>query len=334
MFISRVVNRGRSLFNGRVVPLCLLTGVLFGCAGMPPIVTASWSTSGGQSAPARRPHRRPPRPHPGTTPATAAAPARIAVVNDRDACGGDEFCAQRRQADRAAVRADNDHDRRMKIAIAVPQQNDAMRKLVASIVRDKAVLQAKGVSLTAFSATIGEPLTQPLCLQSPSLAFQKPATTCLDLPLKPDDVLEHPPLTSADSEFPGLPITMAEIRLSEADGGHWLEALLIGGYVVDFTWEVATRDHQQVESDLHAKYHVDAKNLSDTTCTNSYGIPVSKYHNLRWSFTGMEVNYEPVLQMCDADGVIGEGTVNIRLETYRHYLQAGQDRAQAKRPHI
>ena len=341
----------RSKLGGALV---LLTS----CSGMPPLVTGSWSmgstTNGKQpqvasaAAPAsqsgalhsghhRRNQAESAQPKPAAQ--TQNVPRAATATNQ---AGCDTICQAQKSQVFETQAANDATERQARIAVTVPPSSEALRNLQASLEKDKAAARNSGLSLSVFTLVkLAEPITLPFCKRPQSFgeALSKPPITCVRAPVRIGAVaeapLEHPPLTTDESGFPGLPVTQADIQFSEADGGRVLEAILIGGYVTEVTWTVRTSQHRQVEEDLLEKFKRRPSDTEDVTCRNGYGVPTGTFSNLTWSFKdAMTVEYEPVGNVCETTGVVGEGFVLFRMATYQRMARSISDAKNAKRPHI
>jgi hypothetical protein len=253
----------------------------------------------------------------------AAASAKAAELN-----------AQREEAQQKGL--DDEKARRTGIATRVAPPGEAMNTFLASLAKDRAA--AKSAPLNLYSVKLAEPIKLPTCPRAHSfteaLKTSTP-TTCVEPPLRmgaeAEAPLDHPPTTAAESEFPGLNVTLAEVRLSDAEGGKTIDATLIGGYVVELGLDVMTARQAQVEQDLRSKFTVQPSVPSVDQCRNEYGVPVGKYENLLWDLKGFKVEYRPVGKVCQTPSIVGLGYVTFRLETYRRYLQGIKNHQEATR---
>jgi hypothetical protein len=331
---------------------------LNGCANMPPIVRVDFHSSTGSSqqpqnvasntkqsraqrraevraaqlaANGHKPRERPQRnPRPAPT-----APQRAPQTTAGVAPGTD---ASQRAAQSSANPAE---DEATRLETAVPPSSPALTAFVAALAKNKKAASDAKVPLNVFTVQLGEPINLPICKKAESLtealANKAPITCHSPKVVWSNAQLQerlHPPLTAPDSEFPGLPITHADVRLSDAEGGNSLDLTLIGGYVVAARWDfIYTKNEHSIEARLTTKYGVKPGRDTFTECTNGYGAR-EKYDNRTWSFKTLLVSYEPVGRVCQVGGVVGAGYADFSLATYLLMQIADQERLEAKKPKI
>jgi hypothetical protein len=334
--------------------------LLNGCASMPPIVSLDFHSSTGatqqpqnvasnskQSSARRRAeeragqlaadsHRRRERPKRAPRPTPTAPQGQGAQQTAAGIAPGTD--ASQRPAQSSTNPAE---DEATRLETAVPPSSPALTAFVVALAKDKKTASDAKVPLNVFTVQLGEPINLPICKKAESfneaLAAKTPITCHSRKVVWSQAQLQerlHPPLTAADSPFPGLPITHADVRLSDADGGNSLDLTLIGGYVVAARWDfIYTKNEDSIEERLTTKYGVKPARKTFTECSNGYGAR-EKFDNRTWSFKSLFVDYEPVGRVCQVGGVVGAGYADFTLATYVQMQIGDQERIEAKKPKI